>query len=295
MDPKLQIRIQRYGWDAASELYDDGWRGPLAPAQQTLLRVASIKSGERVIEAACGSGLVTRTLAEAVGPAGHVLATDLSQNMVDLTARNSTGYGWDAASELYEDGWRGPLAPAQQTLFRVADIKPGERVIEAACGSGLVTRVLAEAVGPAGYVLATDLSQNMVDLTARHSAGYGRVETARMSADGLAVEPRSFDAAVCALGLMYVPDPGQAAKSMAQAVRPGGRVVATVWGERRNCGWAEIFPIVDARVVSEVCPLFFASGAPGSLKRDFGEAGLHGIEEHRQREVLEFPDERSLL
>jgi SAM-dependent methyltransferase len=203
-------------------------------------------------------------------------------------------YGWDAASELYEDGWRAPLAPAQQTLLRVADIKPGERVIEAACGSGLVTRTLAEIVGPAGYVLATDLSQNMVDLTARNTTGYGWVATARKSADDLG-EEGSFDAAVCALGLMYVPDPGKAAASMMRAVRPGGRVVATVWGERRNCGWAEIFPIVDARVVSEVCPLFFASGAPGSLRRDFEQAGLPDVEEHRQREVLAFPDERSLL
>jgi SAM-dependent methyltransferase len=203
-------------------------------------------------------------------------------------------YGWDAASELYEDGWRAPLAPAQQTLLRVADIKPGERVIEAACGSGLVTRTLAEIVGPAGYVLATDLSQNMVDLTARNTTGYGWVATARKSADDLG-EEGSFDAAVCALGLMYVPDPGKAAASMMRAVRPGGRVVATVWGERRNCGWAEIFPIVDARVVSEVCPLFFASGAPGSLRRDFEQAGLRSVEEHRQREVLAFPDERSLL
>ncbi len=203
-------------------------------------------------------------------------------------------YGWDAASELYEAGWRGPLAPAQQTLLRVVAIKPGERVIEAACGSGLVTRSLAEAVGPSGHVLATDLSQAMVDLIARNCAGCGWVATARRSADDLG-EEGGFDAAVCALGLMYVPDPGKAAASMAGATKPGGRVVATVWGERRNCGWAEIFPIVDARVVSEVCPLFFASGAPGSLTRDFEHAGLRGIEEHRQREVLEFPDERSLL
>ena len=206
-------------------------------------------------------------------------------------------YGWDAASDLYEDGWRGPLAPAQQTLLRVAAVKPGERVIEAACGSGLVTKLIAEAVGPSGEVLATDLSQNMVDLTARTcaEAGYGWVRTARMSADDLAVEQGSFDAALCALGLMYVPDPRQAAVSMKQAIRPGGRVVATVWGQRRNCGWAEIFPIVDARVVSEVCPLFFASGVPGALRRDFEAAGLRNVAEHRQQEVLVFSDERVLL
>jgi SAM-dependent methyltransferase len=120
------------------------------------------------------------------------------------------------------------------------------------------------------------------------------VETARRSADHLGGEG-GFDAAVCALGLMYVPDPGKAAVSMREAVRPGGRVVATVWGERKNCGWAEIFPIVDARVVSEVCPLFFGSGAPGSLRRDFERAGLGNVEEHRQREEQAFSSDRALL
>lgn len=206
-------------------------------------------------------------------------------------------YGWDAASAFYESGWRQPLLPAQKTLLETADLLPGERVIEAACGSGLVTRMIASTVGPSGEVLATDLSQNMVDLTARQSAAEGLdwVTTARMNADDLAVEDGHFDAALCALGLMYVPDPRLAIASMRRAVRTGGRVVASVWGQRKNCGWAEIFPIVDARVASEVCPMFFASGVPGALRRDFEEAGLADIRERRQHETLEFQDEEALL
>jgi SAM-dependent methyltransferase len=146
-------------------------------------------------------------------------------------------------------------------------------------------------------VLATDLSQNMVDMTARLCAaeGLGWVTTARMSGDDLAVEAESFDAALCALGLMYGPDPRLAVQSMRRAVRPGGRVVATVWGQRKNCGWAEIFPIVDARVASEVCPMFFAPGTAGSLARDFEIAGLGNVREHHQQESLVFKDERALL
>jgi ubiquinone/menaquinone biosynthesis C-methylase UbiE len=206
-------------------------------------------------------------------------------------------YGWDAASQFYEDAWRGPLAAAQHTLLRLADLKSGETVLEAACGSGLVTRAIAQAVGPSGKVLATDLSQAMVDLTEKNcaAAGLDWVETARLGAEDLGAGERRFDAALCALGLMYVPDPALAIGAMAHALRPGGRVVATVWGERRNCGWAEIFPIVDARVASEVCPLFYACGAPGALKEDFTKAGLSNLCEHRQHETLEFPDERALL
>lgn len=206
-------------------------------------------------------------------------------------------YGWDAASGHYEDGWRGPLAPAQATLLAAAALRPGERVLETACGSGLVTRAIAAAVGRSGEVLATDLSQNMVDLAARTCADEGLdwVRTARMGADELRVDQGRFDAALCALGLMYVPDPRAALSSMRRAIRAGGRVVATVWGERRHCGWAEIFPIIDARARSEVCPMFFASGGPGALRRDFESAGLGDLVEHRQQETLEFANEQSLL
>jgi SAM-dependent methyltransferase len=206
-------------------------------------------------------------------------------------------YGWDAASGHYEDGWRAPLAPAQASLMTAAAIKPGWRVIEAACGSGLVTRTIAQAVGPSGHVLATDLAQNMVDLTAKTCAAQGLdwVTTARMGAEDLDVEEASYDAAVCALGLMYLPDPRRAVASMARAVKPGGRVAATVWGERRHCGWADIFPIVDARVASEVCPMFFATGAPNAMRYDFETAGLADIREHRQSEVLDFASDKALL
>ncbi|MGR3291451.1 MAG: hypothetical protein ACU0C9_09695 [Paracoccaceae bacterium] len=81
---------------------------------------------------------------------------------------------------------------------------------------------------------------------------------------------------------------------MARVTRPGGKVVATIWGERRNCGWAEIFPIVDAPVASEVCPMFFASGAPGLFEADFKAAGLIAIIEDRLPVQLAFENEDRL-
>jgi ubiquinone/menaquinone biosynthesis C-methylase UbiE len=202
-------------------------------------------------------------------------------------------YGWDAAAPHYEAGWMARLAAAQATLMDLADLRPGQSVLETACGSGLVTRRIAEAVGPGGSVLATDLAQKMVDATA--ALGLANVRAARMNAETLDVEDGAFDRAVSALGLMYVPDPRRALREMRRALRPGGRAVATVWGERRRCGWAEIFSIVDAQVRSEVCPMFFATGAPSALRGDFERAGFAEIGERRQSETLEFPDARVLL
>ena len=206
-------------------------------------------------------------------------------------------YGWDAAAPVYESSWGERLKPAQDTLLVMATLKPGMRVLEVACGTGLVTLRVAESVMPGGSVFATDIADEMVTETTTQAAskGLNNVEAFRMGAEDLAIEDGSFDAALCALGLMYVPDPDKAISEMRRAVRQGGRVTVTVWGERRNCGWAGIFPIVDAHVQSEVCPLFFSMGAPGALSSAMTSVGLTNIKERRHAVDLEWPDEQSLL
>lgn len=202
-------------------------------------------------------------------------------------------YGWDAAAAHYHTGWEAQLRPAHDQLLEMVSVGPGQRIIETACGSGLVTARLAERAGPAGRVLATDLSQGMIDdLKVRLDAAcITNYEARRMPAEKLDVPEAAFDSAISALGLMYAADPAAAVAEMARVVVPGGTVAATVWGERRNCGWADVFPIVDARVASEVCPLFFNLGAAGILRRLFEDAGLIGIREHRQFETLVFASE----
>ncbi len=108
----------------------------------------------------------------------------------------------------------------------------------------------------------------------------------RSDAEELPFADASFDAAVCGLGLMYVPDPVKALGEMRRLLRPGGRAAAAVWGARRNCGWAEIFPITDARVASEVCPMFFHLGTKDMLARTFAAAGFTDIRLERIQTTL---------
>ncbi len=188
-------------------------------------------------------------------------------------------YGWDKASSVYEDAWRESLAPAQRRLLDEADLRPGERVLDVACGTGLVTFPAAAAVGPGGRVTGLDLSKQMVEratVEARRRR-LDNVEFRRVGAESIDEPESSYDVALCALGLMYFPDPVEALRRMANAVRPGGRIVAAVWGERRNCGWAEIFPIVDARVETDVCPLFFRLGTGETLRHEMEQAGLKDV------------------
>ncbi len=190
--------------------------------------------------------------------------------------------GWDRASSCYEQFWGTQLRSCVNGLLAAAALQPGEHVLDVACGTGLATLPAAAQVGPGGRVLATDIAARMVATVQQRAseAGLANIDTRALGAEELGLDG-GFDVALCSLGLMYVPDPAQALSEMLRALRPGGRAVVSVWGERRNCGWAEIFPIVDARVSSDVCPLFFALGAQTALRRAMERAGFVDVHDAR--------------
>jgi SAM-dependent methyltransferase len=204
--------------------------------------------------------------------------------------------GWDRASDHYERYWQEPLRPALDLVLDTADLRPGEEVIDVASGTGLIAFPAARAVAPAGRVLATDLSPRMVASLERRAAEVGvkNLDVARAGAEDLG-DRGPFDVGVCSLGLMYVPDPEAAMLELHRVLRPGGRTVISVWGERSRCGWAELFPIVDARVRSDVCPMFFALGAPGALVHALKRAGFVDVREARLRVELRYPSEADAL
>ena len=199
-------------------------------------------------------------------------------------------YGWDKASDYYEQFWQEQLEPAQKRLLDMANLQPGERVLDVACGTGLVSFPAAERIGADGELVGTDISDRMVE-AARALAAEKNIRNAtfeRMDAEDLRVNEASFDVALCGLGLMYVPDPVQALSAMKRALKPGGRAVSAVWGRRDRCGWAEIFPIVDARVKSEVCPMFFQLGT-GDVQADvFSRAGYEEVVTDRLPTTLHY-------
>jgi ubiquinone/menaquinone biosynthesis C-methylase UbiE len=206
-------------------------------------------------------------------------------------------YGWDKAAGDYEAGWRDQLEPAQSLMLEMAALRPGERVLDVACGTGLVSFRILDAVGETGAVVGTDISAEMV-ATAQASAvdrGIRNARFERFDAEAMALEEADFDAAICALGLMYFPDPVKALGEMFRLLKPGGRAAAVVWGARNKCGWADIFPIVDARVASEVCPMFFQLGTKNSLADCFRQVGFGAVRVERLEVALPFASDEIAL
>ena len=184
------------------------------------------------------------------------------------------------------------MRPAQAELLDIAALRSGEQVLDVACGTGLVTFAAADAVGPQGQVLSVELSGQMVDAVGRRAEErrLSNVGFQRMDAETPALPEASVDVALCALGLMYLPDPERAAAEMRRVLRPGGRLVAAVWGECLNCAWPALFPIVDAEVASEVCPLFFRLGSGDALARVCAAAQLQNVELRRIATMLVYAD-----
>ncbi len=135
--------------------------------------------------------------------------------------------GWNAHSAQIRV-W---LREATDAMLAMAEVGPGARVLDVAAGAGDQTLDIAQRVGTAGTVLATDLSPAILELAkvrARH-AGYGNVQTAVADGENLDVGEGVFDAAVCRLGLMFFPDPAKGLREMYRALKPGGHACTMVF------------------------------------------------------------------
>lgn len=197
-------------------------------------------------------------------------------------------YGWDLAADDYETLWQSQLAAAQTRLLERVSLQAGEQVLDVACGTGLVTLRAAQSVGQRGQVIGVDLSARMVQAAERRAQARGlrHVRFERMDAEQLTLPEASVDAALCAFGLMYLPAPEQALAALVRVLRPGGRMGLAVWGERARCGWSALFPIVDAEVATEVCPLFFRLGQSDTLARLCADAGAAPVQTERINTTL---------
>ena len=202
-------------------------------------------------------------------------------------------YGWDRAAAFYATYWGEQLRPAHEALIGRSALRAGEHLVDVACGGGEITFAAAEQVGPTGHVLGLDISEKMVAVARAEAEARGSSNTSfrRSDAESLDCEDESFDVALCSLGLMYVPEPLVAASEMHRALRPSGRIAVATWGERHRCGWAELFPIVDRRVTSDVCPMFFFLGAPGVIEATLVQAGFVDVSVVRLRVDLAYRDD----
>ena len=118
--------------------------------------------------------------------------------------------------------------PYADDLARRVVATPDSRVLELACGTGIATRRLREAL-PAGAVLvASDVSHAMLAIARDKLAG-ADIHWRVADASALPFKDGAFDTIVCQFGLMFLPDPGRGFSEARRVLRPGGVLLANVW------------------------------------------------------------------
>ena len=174
--------------------------------------------------------------------------------------------------------------------FQATGLRPGGRALDLACGTGSLTRDLAERVGPEGYVLGIDFSKEMVG--AARKRPMSNVEYVLGDATDLqGVEDGSFDAATIAYGARNIPNLDALFGEMARAVRPGGRAVCLEIARPRGRFFATFYglwfdrlvPWLGAKVSGDAWAYSYlpesvkAFVAPGELAEIMRRNGLQNV------------------
>jgi ubiquinone/menaquinone biosynthesis C-methylase UbiE len=111
---------------------------------------------------------------------------------------------------------------------RVAKAMPAD-VLEIAAGTGVLTRALADALGPQAKITATDLNPPMLDIAMRQQGGDDRITWLQADALDLPFADRAFDCVACQFGAMFFPDKVRAYEEAHRVLGPGGHYVFNVW------------------------------------------------------------------
>jgi SAM-dependent methyltransferase len=145
--------------------------------------------------------------------------------------------GWGAQ----RDRMRRATEPVTAWLLDALDLRPGQTVVDLACGPGDTGLAAAERVQPGGRLIAADAAEGMVQLVAERADALGladAVEARVMQAEWLDLPTAGADAVVCRWGYMLLADPGAALLETRRVLRPGGRVALAAWDIAARNPWS---------------------------------------------------------
>ena len=197
----------------------------------------------------------------------------------------------DEAAAEYDRAFAHVTAYFMPFLLRAADVAPGMGILDIATGTGLSAEAALAAVGPKGYVMAADVSPAMVGRARERLGRAPNVSVSVEDGQALSFSDESFDAVLCNLGLMFIPDPVRGLSEFRRVLRPGGRAAVSVNTVVDRSYNHQINVMISRYVPSlaEAVTRTFALGEASRLQSLFGEAGFADIETHTVRHTFVLP------
>lgn len=147
----------------------------------------------------------------------------------DVSYRNFS----DSAAENYQRYFVPAIGgPVAGVLLAATDLQAGERVLDVACGTGVVARLAAEHVGSTGAVVGVDVAPDMIEVARKTETpeGAASIEWREADAQSLPFPDGSFDVVTCQMGLMFMEDKEKAVSEMRRVLADGGRIALSTPG-----------------------------------------------------------------
>jgi ubiquinone/menaquinone biosynthesis C-methylase UbiE len=191
--------------------------------------------------------------------------------------------------EMYERSLVGPLFRPWATLtFDEIKLSKGDRVLDVACGTGIVARVAKERLGDAGHVVGIDISPDMLSVARAVAPG---VDWREGNASALPLGAgEKFDVVVCQQGLQFFPDKPVAASEMRRALVHGGRLAVATWRSDDEIPFFRELRRVAERHLGEVEDQRYSFGSAPILQALLQSAGFHEVQSRVVSRTIRFED-----
>jgi SAM-dependent methyltransferase len=190
--------------------------------------------------------------------------------------------------------WQAQIAAftrgATEAILEAAQLRPGQRVLDLACGVGDPALTIAAEVAPSGRVTATDMGPGMMSLAEElaRKKGLSNIEFREANAESLPFADASYDVVTCRFGIMFFPDLGKALRECLRVLKPRGRAAFVAWGKRE-----QPFAGTTAGIVMKHLPVpppppdpdgpsLFMFGESGRLRRALESAGFTNVHEEER-------------
>ncbi len=191
--------------------------------------------------------------------------------------------------EMYERWLVGPLfRPWAEDLVRRMGLAPGNRLLDVACGTGIVARLAKEQIGHSGRVVGIDASPPMLAIARAQDTD---IDWREGNAVNLPVEDgETFDVVACQQGLQFFPDKRAAAREMRRVLAPLGRLAAATWRPVEESPFLRDLHRVAEKHLGTVLDRRHGFGDASALGSLFADAGFHDVRVDTLSKTIRFAD-----
>jgi ubiquinone/menaquinone biosynthesis C-methylase UbiE len=182
-----------------------------------------------------------------------------------------------------------------ERLVGLADVRPGQTVLDVACGRGACALPAARLVGARGRVLAIDLADGMVDALRLDTAelGLANLEAVVMDAEDIKLQDQVFDRVLAGFCLFFFPRRDRALAEMRRVLRPGGRIALSTWN-KTGSGWRWMDDLIETYLPGWIATCRRGSdehGTPSGMRKLLSAAGFGHVRVVEETETFFYSTE----